>query len=740
MEASSSSQPPSSPPMSPRERTRLSLSPELLRPFGRRISEQRTTHLEVDTILEETEEEEEEKEEIEPCNYENLFVTIGGRRFYRKRPPKGSPPSSDGASIVSVAGFRAPSSPTSPAGPAPRMNYEVRGEDESDLGQDNDQSINPHSLLEHHDAGDRNSFRPDYPESSRKSLVWSQFKAILSKNFKLYSSVDIYLLAVLIVFGMLIIPYQYSVVKEAKAKSYHSWHLEFPGSFGFLKSQSARFWMKMMTGNDQLTREAAEEVVNESFGTDFTDVLFGHDDEDEYTTNVLYNEKSKSSAKEAERSFLNLQDDIMQMGRRLMRHPVPTPSLNQYILIHNMQGLAKEHFNQKYPALGTLHITPPFPDFVDYLGELLGDPARVCYDRRYSGCDVLLRDHETSSAAMDFILKDSEPTWALLDFSDWDNEYVIRMDPENLPSTPIGETALATSDEYQLYFTSGFLTLQKTIDEYAFVVADRTADNNCYRKALRQTMVFMPMPTHAFAHNTYLPTYGFLIGLTCIAALLAPIARLVLAMVSEKEAKLQSMITVAGVPRWLINVSWLSFAMILFSAISLSGAVLLKLSLLSHIPFWKLAIWMACSGISAASFAFAFGIVFEQAKLSAALAPALFLATALPRFIVFGIQQDGMTFHYYFALFPGSAICFGVDSLLREHGEATPEETIRLWRVIVFLLLDSVAALTIGFLISSVDVATESQRFMKSLGGRKVLSDDGSVTSQESTSTPVSEQ
>jgi hypothetical protein len=740
----------------------------------RRIADQpRTTPVEVHTIMEEPEEE--EKQEIEPCNYENLFETVGGHRFYRRtRPPlsSGSSPlssllaPSDGA----AASFAGPghSLSTVLAGPIPIMNeHEFREEGSDHHGEDNDHDINPRSLLGDHQHGvadrattrslpglqnyDRNSFRQDhhYESSSKQSLAWSQFKAILSKNFKLYNSVDIYLLALLIIVGMLIIPYQCSFVKEAKAKSYHSWDLKFPGSFGFLKSQRAHFWIKLITGNDQFTEVDAEQVVNESFGSGALEELFGQgDDGDNNTTNVLYHQESKATTtagttKEARKSFHRLQDDLVQMGRRLMRHPVPTPSLDQYIKIYKLMGLAKEHFNQTNPALGTLHIATPSPEFAeefaDYLITLLGEPRRVCRDDRTIGCDVHLRVHETSGAAMDFIQDDIEPTWALFDFTNWNEEYVIRMDPAALPSTPVGESTAPNSDEYQLYLTSGFLTLQKTIDEYAFVVADRTAEDSCYRKALRQTMVSMPMPTHAFVHNTYLSTFGFMIGLACIAALLAPIARLVLAMVSEKEAKLQAVITVAGVPGWLINLSWLSFAMIVFSAISLSVAVLLKLSLLSNVAFWRLAIWMACSGASAASFAFVFGIIFEQAKLSAALAPALFLATALPRFIVFGIQQETKMFYHWVALFPGSAICFGVDSLLSEHGGASSEEMIRLWRVVAYLLLDSLAALTIGFLFASVDVVTEVERLLKSLGIRTV-SDDGSVASHASTNTPVSIQ
>jgi hypothetical protein len=179
MEESSRSRSRSSPSLSPRKAQRggdlsastpgggASSSPRL-RIRRRRIADQpRTTPVEVHTIMEEPEEE--EKHEIEPCNYENLFETVGGHRFYRRtRPPLSrgsSPPSSLLApSDGTAASFAGPghSLSTDLAGPIPRMiEHEFREEGSDHHEDDNDHDINPRSLLrEHqHDVADRATIR-----------------------------------------------------------------------------------------------------------------------------------------------------------------------------------------------------------------------------------------------------------------------------------------------------------------------------------------------------------------------------------------------------------------------------------------------------------------------------------------------------------------------------------------------------------------------------------------------------
>lgn len=695
------------------------LSPRQLR-SRRRFSERS-----VITIQEE--EWEEEKQEIEPCNYENMFVeTVGEHQFFRRRKsprtPQGSFRDVDNGSFSLSNLGESPSN----AHRCLRADWEEDNDEEDDYVDPGSRSR--FTVREHHPCPPSIPATRENTPSTNKSLEWSQYKAILSKNFKLYNSSDVYLLAIFVIVGMLIIPYQYSFVNESQAKSYHSWNLEFPGSFDFLKTQSTDFWVKLLSGHDSLTPDIVEDLVYTNFGKDFAEAFFDTVDA-EYLTSQLHKQE-----KNPEMTFLNFQNELLQVGRRLLRHPIPTPDFSQFVWAKATVNTAMAHFNYTGSSLGTLHIAPPLPDFEEYLK---GKHSSICYDFKYSNCDVMIRVHETVDAALDYILEDIETTWALLDFTDWDKRYEIRMDPSALPSTPPGETLLANSDEYQMYYTSGFLTLQKTIDEYAFIVADRTAKDNCYRKALRQTVVSLPMPTGTFRRNTFLSSYSFLVGLACIATYLAPIAKLVLAMVDEKETKLNDMLTVAGVRQWLIDLTWLSFAACQFLVLSGLIAVLLKLTTLEFVPFWKLLLWMIMTGVTTASFSFSFGIVFKKARLAAALAPALFLATTLPRFLVFGIQQDAKTFHSWVGLFPGSAVCFGVDSLMGDYKGEHPEQSVAFFTVILYLLFDSIIVISTGLFLAHFDIERVVVKVFGLLGYRQGV-DDASVASHPSTSTPNS--
>lgn len=139
--------------------------------------------------------------------------------------------------------------------------------------------------------------------------------------------------------------------------------------------------------------------------------------------------------------------------------------------------------------------------------------------------------------------------------------------------------------------------------------------------------------------------------------------------------------------------------------------------------------------LAAASFSFSFGVVFKHARLAAVLAPAMFLATTLPRFLVFGLYQNPTSFHRWVGFFPGSAICFGVDNLLSEYGGDRSERGFL--TVIGFLLIDSIILVFLGKVLASI---IDAEKLAVAASRRltcKQTPDDESVSSQ-SASTPQS--
>ena len=86
-----------------------------------------------------------------------------------------------------------------------------------------------------------------------------------------------------------------------------------------------------------------------------------------------------------------------------------------------------------------------------------------------------VRLHETEDEAMDFIQDtyNDERTWALIDFTDFDfeeddNAFQIRLNYTTLTNVNriTNWESIGLSRRYQRYYLSGYMTLQRTVNEF----------------------------------------------------------------------------------------------------------------------------------------------------------------------------------------------------------------------------------------------------------------------------------
>ena len=99
--------------------------------------------------------------------------------------------------------------------------------------------------------------------------------------------------------------------------------------------------------------------------------------------------------------------------------------------------------------------------------------------------------------------------------------------------------SIGLSTRYQRYFFSGYLTLQRTVNEFAIWRASSNYNNNntsdrrlqsdqCMNPNTEAWDIFsMPMPTAAYSQNPFFTAVGFLLGLVIAMSFLYPVSRLV---------------------------------------------------------------------------------------------------------------------------------------------------------------------------------------------------------------------
>jgi hypothetical protein len=199
--------------------------------------------------------------------------------------------------------------------------------------------------------------------------------------------------------------------------------------------------------------------------------------------------------------------------RDFLSGPVPTPSFSQFVSVSTAMSnvipidslpriFSETSFGRQWGnilTLGTLHLSPrnqAAEDFWAYLNETY--PLTMLATTGTNVSNFRVRLHDDEAAALGYIdaTNKEERTWALLDFTDFDLEqdsssFQIRMNYTTVPNVNRVTNWAATglNRSYQRYYLSGYMTLQRTVNEFVM------AQSGC-NEALSSVMR-MPMPTAA---------------------------------------------------------------------------------------------------------------------------------------------------------------------------------------------------------------------------------------------------
>lgn len=276
---------------------------------------------------------------------------------------------------------------------------------------------------------------------------------------------------------------------------------------------------------------------------------------------------------------------------------------------------------------------------------------------------VKVRIHETEGAALQFINENlDERTWALLDFTrcsfeDEDHQFKIRLNYTTVPNTNevVNYVSIGLNSDYQMYYLSGFLTLQRTVNEFIFSETDQCTGD-------LSSVWSMPMPTAAYSQNPFFLAVGSLLGLTIVMAYLYPTSRLVKTVVEEKESRMRETLFMLGLRGWAHWLSWFLTALSVFGVVTVTVTVSLTATVLQYSDPAYIFAFIGLFSTATIGLCFTLSSLFSKAKLAAIMAPVVLFATILPRFIFFGFNRyEATTGMVIASLFPATAFAFGAD-------------------------------------------------------------------------------
>jgi len=254
--------------------------------------------------------------------------------------------------------------------------------------------------------------------------------------------------------------------------------------------------------------------------------------------------------------------------------------------------------------------------------------------------------------------------------------YVIRQNYTTLPNTNqvIEDASIGLNTDYLNYIFSGFLTLERAVNEWAFQYTNAIAgDSNPFAPSEctgPPTITMVPFPTPAYNQNPFYNQVGFLLGLAIVMSTMYPMSRLTKSVVEEKELKMREVMKIMGLQEWVHQLSWFLSAFLLFFWIAISCTVITKATFLTHTDPVILFAYFFLFCMSEINFSFFVSVFFSNSKLAAIVAPVVLFAGLMPRYAFLNTnsneQVPGKTLA---SLLSPTAFAFGADIIAQyEYG------------------------------------------------------------------------
>jgi len=506
-----------------------------------------------------------------------------------------------------------------------------------------------------------------------KTLIWktflSKFRTPLGTFFEIFSP--------LMLIMVLVVSFQLSEVSTRAAAKYSSIDIEFPGPWVDLVGAVTDLLGENGTADIDFgeilgsRRHLSQNPIQALQGFSILQEIKPHVQKHRRRLQASNNNVTEDfGAKEDGRDdgvfdFLDVAADQIQ---DVLKNPFPVPTFDQYVLASQAISslinpddlpiiLSQSSFGRSFGnllTLGTLHISPDVDiahEFVEYLNKTFPSVMNA----------LKVRLHDSEESAVSFINDNlNERTWALVDFTKFqtleDIEFQIRMNYTTLPNTNriVNYVARGLNTRYRRYYLSGYLTLQRTIDEFAMSrVGCDDVNSNIWS---------MPMPTAKFEQNVFFTAVGFLLGLTIAMAFLYPTSRTIKMIVEEKESRMKETLLILGVRPWAHWLSWFlsSNFTYLISAMLVTWALTTSILVNSNAVY--LYVFIGFFSTATVGFCFVVAACFSRAKLAAIVGPMAFFATLLPRFIFFDSNRYEATGGKLLgSLLPCTAFAFGAD-------------------------------------------------------------------------------
>ncbi|CAM9094590.1 unnamed protein product, partial [Laminaria digitata] len=231
--------------------------------------------------------------------------------------------------------------------------------------------------------------------------------------------------------------------------------------------------------------------------------------------------------------------------------------------------------------------------------------------------------------------------------------------PSTLETTASLERPPSSSHMFGYAYT-GFLTIQKAVDEY---ILSEAAGERMY---LNVSMGFFP--EQAYRTDQFQQIIASTLGIFYMLAFLYPVSRSVRVLVSEKEGRNKEALRMMGLPDLVYHGSWLITFQAQWLVTNILVLLVVRTSVFRYSNKWLVFLWLEAVALSVMAFCFLLSTFFSRSKTAATLGSVIFFAAFFPYYYVGGEAQTEVSTKTWASLLAPTCLALGSDTFAAFEG------------------------------------------------------------------------
>lgn len=254
------------------------------------------------------------------------------------------------------------------------------------------------------------------------------------------------------------------------------------------------------------------------------------------------------------------------------------------------------------------------------------------------------------------------------------------------------------------YSYSGFLSLQKSVDEF---ILSKAAGERMY---LNVSMGLFP--ERAYHTDQFQEIIASTLGIFYMLAFLYPVSRAVRVLVNEKEGRMKEALRMMGLPDLIYHGSWFITFQVQWIATNILILLVVNNSVFRYSNHWLVFLWLEAVALAVMAFCFLISTFFSRSKTAATLGSVIFFGAFFPYYFVGGAAITDVASKTWASLLAPTCLALGSDTFAAFEGglvgvqvsniKQSYEDRLPYVNMVTMLLVDAVLYFILAWYLDKI--------------------------------------